>query len=294
MILDKLYDKGLITPPKFLMSNVQLLVQMGSQCYGCAEDQSDNDLYGIVIPFKSDIFPHLRNEIVGFGTQIKRFEQYQQHGIEDKSSKKTYDITIFNIVKYFNLMLDCSPNIIDSIYVPRRCIIHSTPIGEHIRDNRKIFLHKKAWHTFRGYSFAQMSKIHNKTNSSNPKRQKTIEVTGYDTKFFYHVVRLLEEIEQILIEHDLDLERNKALLRSIRRGEWSLERAEKYFEEKEKLLQEVYSKSTLPHSADEEAIKRLLLESLEMHFGSISDAIKMEVDVEKIISDMQAVIDKYK
>ena len=47
---------------------------------------------------------------------------------------------------------------------------------------------------------------------------------GYDTKFAYHVVRLIGEVEQILVEQDVDLQRDRELLKAIRRGEWTEER----------------------------------------------------------------------
>jgi hypothetical protein len=38
-------------------------------------------------------------------------------------------------------------------------------------------------------------------------------------KFAYHVIRLLGEAEQILLEGDIDLRRNSAQLKAIRRGD---------------------------------------------------------------------------
>jgi uncharacterized protein len=38
------------------------------------------------------------------------------------------------------------------------------------------------------------------------KRREIIDKYGYDEKFAYHVVRLLNEAEQILTENDLDLQ----------------------------------------------------------------------------------------
>ncbi len=98
---------------------------------------------------------------------------------------------------------------------------------------------------------------------------------GFSIKFAYHIVRLLNEVEQILIEHDLDLERNREQLKSIRRGDWTLEEIEYYFNEKELLLEKKYSESALRHSADEDEIKTILLNSLEMHFGSMEKAINL-------------------
>ena len=79
----KLNQRGLITPPKWLPDNIHYETIMGSISYGASSDTSDFDVLGFAIPPKEDVFPHLRGEILGFGRQKNRFEQYQQHHIVD-------------------------------------------------------------------------------------------------------------------------------------------------------------------------------------------------------------------
>ena len=159
-LLKRLNKSGLLnTFPKFLLDNTMYATYMGSVAYGVSNLGSDVDIYGFCLPPKENIFPHLAGEIPGFGSQIQRFNQFQQHHIKDKSTDKEYDITIFSIVKYFQLCMENNPNIIDSLFVPRTCIMHSTAISEHVRENRKLFLHKGAYHKFKGYSYSQMHKM---------------------------------------------------------------------------------------------------------------------------------------
>jgi predicted nucleotidyltransferase len=292
MILDELAKQGKIQPPKFLADNTHYLTMMGSIVYNCSQDSSDKDVYGFCIPHKTDIFPHLRGEILGFGTPADRFNSWQQHHIKDNDT--TWDIVVYSIVKYFNLLMDNSPNMLDSIMTPRNAVIHMTQLGQHVRDNRRIFVHKGCYSKFRGYAMSQMTKIRTKVNSANPKRAASIDAHGYDLKYAYHLVRLLLECEQLLETGDMDLGRDGALYRKVRAGEWSLEYLEKWFEDKEKHLEEVLNRSTIPFAPDEDAIKRLLLECLEMHFGSLTEAVKLETPVEKMLSEMQMVIDRYK
>jgi hypothetical protein len=115
----------------------------------------------------------------------------------------------------------------------------------------------------------------------------------YDVKYAYHLVRLLNEVEQILVEGDLDLQRNREQLKDIRRGEWTLDQIERYFEEKERLLEATYTASKLPHSPDENAIKRLLMNCLEEHYGDLTNAVRMDANVEALVQDMRAVLDRY-
>lgn len=293
MILNRLDSLGLIHPPRFLIPNTHYLTMMGSVAYGVSSDTSDVDVYGFCMPPKEMVFPHLGGEVPGFGRQLQRFEVWQEHHINDKEAGKEYDFAIYSIVRFFQLCMEMNPNMVDALFVPRRCIIHTTAVGELVRENRKIFLHKGAWHKFKGYSFAQMSKIKNKTNSSNPKRAADVEKNGYDTKFAYHVVRLLSEVEQIMMEHNLDLERNREQLKSIRRGEWTLEQIEDWFTEKEKALEGLYLASTLPHKPDEDAIKTLLLSCLEQHYGSLDSAVKRDVSADRILDDLRALVARH-
>lgn len=291
MILQKLRSQNLIHPPRWLVDQTQYLTVMGSVAYGVSGDTSDVDVYGFCIPPKDMVFPHLSGEIHGFGTQIQRFEQWQQHNVSPQDGRDTtYDFQVFSIVRYFQLCMECNPNMVDSLFSPRRCVMHSTQIGELVRENRKLFLHKGAWHKFRGYAYSSMHKIKAKVNSANPARAATIEKFGFDLKYAYHIVRLLDEVEQIMVEQDLNLERNREQLKSIRRGEWTLEQIERYFETKERSLENIYAASSLRHSPDEAAIKSVLLNCLEMHFGSIADAVRREPSVEKLIRDIQTVL----
>ena len=125
------------------------------------------------------------------------------------------------------------------------------------------------------------------------KRAIDTKINGYSTKFMYHVVRLLSECEQILIEENLDLQRNREQLKSIRRGEWSLEQIEQYFADKEKQLEELYIKSTLQHKPDEAKIKALLLECLEMHYGSLEKAVYIAPDLENDLKMIAKIVNKY-
>jgi predicted nucleotidyltransferase len=293
MILDRLYKQHVINPPKWLTSNTHYLTIMGSEAYGASGASSDVDFYGFAIPPRHHIFPHEAGAILDFGSQTERFQQWQEHHVKDPSKDVEYDFQVFGIVKYFNLCMANNPNVIDSLYTARRCVVHITQVGEHVKINRKTFLHKGSFHKMTGYAYSQLGKMKSKSNASNPKRAADIETHGYDTKFGMHLIRLIMQAEQILVEHDLDLERNREVLKSIRRGEWTLERIEDFFTSKEKSLQQVYIDSKLRQYPDEDAIKQILLECLEMHFGSLEKAVIIQPNIEKMATELRAVLDKY-
>lgn len=288
--VQRLYSRGLINPPKFLPDNMAYEVITGSEAYGCSTDSSDIDIQGFCIPPKADVFPHLRGEIIGFGRQKKRFSGWQEHHIEDKESKCSYDFSIYSIVHFFSLCMENNPNMVDLLFVPLRCITHSTQIGNLIRENRRIFLHKGCWHKFKGYSYSQLHKM----NSKNPegKRKEYRDKYGFDVKFGMHVVRLMLEVEQILAEGDLDLERNREVLKSIRRGEWTKEKVTSFFQDKERILEELYHKSSLPYGPDESKIKELLLECLGIHYGDLDVPIMTEDMAIRTLREVKEIIDR--
>lgn len=269
--IQELVKKGLITPPSFVPENVMYETYMGSEAYGVSGGSSDRDVYGFCIPPKPVLFPHLEGYINGFGKPPNVFMQYQEHHIHDATALggkgAEYDITIYNIAKYFSLCMDCNPNMIDSLFTPARCVITRTAVWQMIQERREIFLCKKVWPKFKGYAYSQLHKI--KTKTPTGKRKELVEKFGYDVKFAYHLVRLMAEVEQILTEGTLDLERNREQLKSIRRGEWTQGQVESWFAAKEKGLETVYNKCTLPHSPREDEIKELLLNCLEHHYGKL-------------------------
>ena len=274
-VTQQLAARGLIRPPGFLPTNVMYETLMGSVAYGVSSDSSDRDLYGFCIPPKDEIFPHLAGEIPGFGEPKKRFEQFQVAHIHDPSGAGgkgvEYDLTIYGIVKYFSLCMECNPNMIDSLFTPEECVVHITSIGTMVRERRWLFLHKGCWPKFKGYAYAQLHKMRSKEPIG--KRRETIEQFGYDVKFGYHVARLLCQCEQILLEGDLDLRRSREQLKAIRRGEFSQADLESWAAAKERQLEQVYHESKLPAQPDQEQIRELLLNCLEAHYGNLDACI---------------------
>jgi len=294
MLLDRLIKQGAVHPPKWLASNLAYMTIMGSQAYGVSVDDSDLDIYGFCIPPKETIFPHLAGIIPGFGDQGTKFENWQEHHVSDPSKKVEYDFSIHSIVKYFQLCMEGNPNMTDSIWTPQNCVIHATQISEIVRSNRQLFLSKNMYAKYKGYAYGQRSKIATNVNSTNAKRADDIEKYGYSTKFAYHLIRLMNEIEQILVEHELDLQKNNEQLKSIRRGEWTMERIDEYFQSKEKILEETYAKSTLRQVPDQAAIKEVLMQCLEQHYGDISTAVTRNPEIDVVIRDIQTVLDRYR
>ena len=122
-----------------------------------------------------------------------------------------------------------------------------------------------------GYACSQLHKLTN--NAPQGKRAELIAKHGYDVKFAYHVVRLWTEVEMILMEEDIDLQRNNEQLKAIRRGEWTEERLRTWCADTESHLERVCAESKLRATADDAKIRALLLSCLEEHYGTLENCV---------------------
>jgi hypothetical protein len=281
--------------------NTHYLTIMGSHAYGVADTSvrdklPDFDVYGFCIPPKEMIFPHLTGKISGFGTAPQNFENFQKHHIMDVDAVggkgKEWDIQVFSIVRYFELCRQNNPNMVDSLFTPEECVIHCTNVGRMVRDNRHLFLSKESWKKFRGYAQSQLKKM----NDKNPEggRKEIVEKFGYDVKFAYHIIRLFDEVEQILLEGTINLQRAREVMKAIRRGDWTAVEVRNWAIEKEKALEVAYTKSTLPEHPDEERLLRLLKECLEEHYGSLKDCIGDPDWAQGALKEIDNVIGRYR
>lgn len=298
----QLMEKGLaVGAPSFLKNNVHYETIMGSHAYGVADTSvkskiPDYDVYGFAIPPKEQIFAHLSGWIPGFGNPPATFEQFQRHHMLDKDALggvgKEWDLQIFNIVKFFELCRQNNPNMLDSLYTPENCVLHCTQIGRMVRDNRKLFLSKEVWKKFRGYAFSQLKKM----NDKNPigGRMEIIEKYGYDVKFAYHILRLFDEAEQLMLEGDMDLQRAREAMKAIRRGDWTAEEVRNWAVEKEKALEVAYTNCKLPEHAPYEPLRQLLLNCLEEHYGSLENCAATVGWAEQALKNIDAELDKYR
>lgn len=298
--LKQIWTKEKGNYPKWLPANTHYVTIMGSMAYNChhpygekTQQLSDMDLYGFGVPPKAIVFPHTVGYINGFGTHPENFEQYQKHHIQGDVGYE-YDVNIFSIVKYFHLLLGNNPNMIDSIFTPLNCVIHMTPLGKMVKDNRHLFLSKQVHVKMSKYAYGQLRKLESNAHAGSYKRQQDIAKNGFDTKKGYHTVRLILQAEQILMEGDLDLTRNAEVLKDIRAGNWTLDRLQNYFLDKEKILDQLYITSKLPEYPDENKIKQLLFDCLEHHYGSLSNSdIKLPDKTESLVQELKNILGKY-
>lgn len=163
----------------------------GSRLYGTNRPDSDVDLRGVCLePI---------NTLIGLQAP---FEQ----------TELPPDTTIWGMKKFFRLAGANNPNILDVLFSPEPFWIVSTPAWRELYALRHDLLSQKVRSTYIGYSVAQLKLI---------QRHET-----YKPKHAAHLVRLLLQVEQILINGDFtpvltgdDL----TLVKSALYQEWKLE-----------------------------------------------------------------------
>lgn len=260
-IIKKLYKDGHLNIEQSFAVDTHLEVLMGSTAYGSSTKSSDKDVHAITTPPLNMVFPHLTGHLVGFDDAPQSFDNFQQHHINVYDN--SYDVVIHSIIKFFRLAMENNPNALDMLWVPDNCVLSIDDIGIYIRKNRARFLHKGSYYRFLGYAHSQFKKM------ENTKRSELVEEFGYDVKAFYHIARLTLQCEQVLEDHDMDFSENSDFLIEIRNGLFTLDQAKGWYRNMEETLGRLYLESTLQYAPDKKYIKNMLLECLEIKFGSL-------------------------
>lgn len=166
----QLPEYSFLTENPNLGENIILLGLGGSHAYGTSNENSDLDIRGIATNSKRNIL--ISND----------FEQ-----VVDVQT----DTTIYSFDKIIDLFCSCNPNTIELLGLKPEHYLYISPIGKEILDNKKIFLSKKAVHTFGGYANAQLRRLENKSarlvNQSQMEQHilKSIEHASVDFKNRY-------------------------------------------------------------------------------------------------------------
>ena len=126
---------------KNLGNNIILLTLGGSHAYGTDTENSDLDIRGCALNSKMQI---LTNE---------NFEQFVNEAT---------DTTIYAFNKLISLLSSVNPNTIEMLGNKPEHYFYVSPIGQELLDNKKIFLSKRAVHSFGGYANQQLRRLDNK------------------------------------------------------------------------------------------------------------------------------------
>jgi len=159
----------------------------GSHAYGFNTPESDEDYRGVFIAPLCKAFELFQTSFVDRGS-LERFiktalEDMRQENfsaarenlhqaievmaLADQDdlnlsvgtvSRPGNDEELQELRKFFKLAAGCNPNIIEYFYVTKG-VVFEDPIWQRIRENRHLFLSKRARFTFSGYAVAQLKRI---------------------------------------------------------------------------------------------------------------------------------------
>lgn len=141
---------------KHLGNNIIFLTTGGSHAYGTNIETSDLDIRGIAVERSC--------EILGSSS----FEQFEN---------RETDTVIYALRKIVGLMLNCNPNVLEMLGTKEEHIFICNKYGKLIKDNRDLFLSKRAVQSFGGYASAQLRRLQNALARDNyPQREKEIHM----------------------------------------------------------------------------------------------------------------------
>lgn len=124
---------------KWLPVRTIYLVRHGSHAYGTNIEGSDEDFRGIAVAPSAYYLGALSH-----------FEQAEQ---------KEPDFVVFDLRKFVQLASQCNPNIIEVLFVDDADVLHADSFGWRLRQERELFLTRRARHTFSGYAASQLKRI---------------------------------------------------------------------------------------------------------------------------------------
>ncbi len=275
---------------QWIVKNLLLETQMGSYAYGCQTENSDVDLVGIVMDRHQCLFPQQYGFILGFDN-IPTFNNVEYKGESNRiilDNRKTCEGVWHSLTNFFSLVENGSPSLTEVLFARRNMVLYGHKIGFMLRDNRKMFLSMKMFHSFKGYAFMQLKRIRNhvkewneKKTCDNNNRREYFEKFGYDVKQAYHCLRLIDLIDQLIKIGDLDLMRDKEECKAMRNGEWgNWEKFENYVSQK--LIElETYVNTNpvaIPLRAPHEPLHELLTNLIEEYYGSEGEMKKQKTE----------------
>jgi predicted nucleotidyltransferase len=186
---------------------------------------------------------------------------------EQKEAKyKEWDSVVYEIRKFFSLLLKGNPNVLGLLWLNDEHYIHQTLAGTRLLASRDLFVSKQAYHAFIGYAYGQLKRMtHYKFEGyMGVKRKELVDRFGYDVKNAAHLIRLLRMGIEFLVEGRLHVFRaDREELKEIKSGGWTLERVKAESDVLFKTAHEVYAKSEIPAHPNFKKAEQLLIEIIE-------------------------------
>lgn len=133
-------DYDFLRTNEHLRNRIVFLTLGGSYSYGTNVETADVDVRGCALNSPTDL--------IGLS------------GFEQVVNTAT-DTTIYSFNKLISLLLNCNPNTIEMLGCKPEHYFMVTDIGKEMIENRKLFLSRRAVHSFGGYATQQLRRLEN-------------------------------------------------------------------------------------------------------------------------------------
>lgn len=174
------------------------------------------------------------------------------------------DVTLYAFRKFVGLLLKSNPNVVGFLWLRPEQYLYVHPAFEEVIRQRDIFSSKAAYTAFAGYAAAQIKRMQNfeYRGYMGAKRKALVERYGYDAKNAAHAIRLLRMGTEFLETGILKVYREDDAeeIRSIKRGEWTMEAVKAESERLFERARVANERSPLPEKPDFKSAERLLLD----------------------------------
>jgi predicted nucleotidyltransferase len=254
-VFQRFNDEASGEKQKMAAKNCALLVRCGSNLYGTAGPESDDDYVGFFMVDEQYTLGLDGVETVEFKTNSSDSGK--------RNGKGDLDCTLHSLHKFLKLLLNNNPNMLELLFAPENCLVHANEYGKAVMEASNLFVSLKCYHSFRGYVHEQQRRLGAGLSSGNNSgRRDLIEKFGYDVKMASHVLRLNIEACELLKTGRVSFPlKENQLVRDVKYGNWPGEEGLAKFHKKAdhlgEMLDLVYASSELPHDPNRSEASKL-------------------------------------
>jgi len=181
-------------------------------------------------------------------SQLQKIKNHRQWFIDppkDKPHRKDFGLTDSPIVSGMNLE--------NSLNMPME--LFKEKYVDELKREREYRNEKKKWDNYVSWR-----------DNRNPQRRELEDRYGYDAKHASHLVRLMTEGKELLLDQTITFPlKNAEEIRAIKNGKYTYEEIIGMAETFDKEFEMWYDLSTLPNSPDKKGLKKLYLEIIKSY-----------------------------
>jgi predicted nucleotidyltransferase len=170
------------------------------------------------------------------------------------------DDVYYELQKFIGLLVKGNPNVIPMLWLHDSHYLKTTPQGEHLLANRRLFSSRQVFKAFSGYGKGQLYKMTHFSFKGymGEKRKALVTKHGYDTKNAAHCIRLMRMAIEFLDTGEFTVLRpDAAELLQIKKGAWTLEQVQAEAEALFVKAEDAYNKCSLPEEPSMAAVNAL-------------------------------------